>query len=281
MKPPLQPPHSRTDDRAVFVSYTTRDEEVKAAAEMAEQLNGALRAEGIGSTVRQNIWWDKDQIGSFEGSSGRLAQILRSGIANARCLVSIQTATYPDAPWCCFECDTARAFGVKLIDVRPEDLTSPPSIAQLTKDIRDAINGSAPPETSGIRTRALQERIPVSSEEVLVACELGARHAIDPEMRSFWAEGLQDVKVKGWRRPKIAFRRFVASHYGYHMISGATLFDLRKTEILVRRESDSGFDGPCWTDRFFGRGTQTSIRDVLAFDVGPLKQMRQHIEDMI
>ena len=68
MTPPLFRPDHQPDDRDVFVSYTTRDEEVEMAAEMAERLNATLKAEGIGATVRRRIWWDKDQIGSFEGS---------------------------------------------------------------------------------------------------------------------------------------------------------------------------------------------------------------------
>ncbi|MEL6862299.1 MAG: toll/interleukin-1 receptor domain-containing protein [Pseudomonadota bacterium] len=281
MKATAHPRPYQPNDRDVFVSYTTRDKEVEAASELAEQLNTALKREGLGATVRRRIWWDKDQIGSFEGSSGRLAQILRAGIVEARCLVSIQTATYRNAPWCHFECDTARAFGVKIIDVRPDDLELAARLKQVIESIRDAIHKSGAPDTLGFRGDASASLIPISSDEALVACALGATHGTEPEVRDYWKTGLEQAQVRGWRRPRIEFQDFAPSHFGYHLLSGATLIDLREAERIAHRNDTHDFDGVYWTDRFFGRTTRANIRALLPLDIGPLKKMRPHMEDMI
>ena len=276
-----EPPSRRLDERDVFISYTTRDEEVELAADLAEQLNTALRAQGIGATIRQRIWWDKDQIGRFEGSSGRLAQVLRSGIVQARCMVSVQTATYRSAPWCRFECETAKAFGVSSIDAARDDFVSPSDLQSLLERIQAAIEQSGTPDSLGFRSIDLRPSIPVSPDEALIACAIGASYAADGETRTFWSDGLQRAKIKGWRRPRVEFRDFGPAHHGYQLIEASRLISLRDTERAAHRKNDPAFDGLCWTDRFFGQTSVTNIRALVPLKGGVLKKMRPHVEDML
>lgn len=120
----------------VFVSYTTREEEVRAVKPMIDHfLRGVLRPRIERSLGEPPAFYDGYSLYSSGSplSDAELRAAIRFAIEESEVLVAFVSPAYPGSQWCRFECDTMAAK-----EHRPWfDVCRAPPVAQL-RDRRPA-----------------------------------------------------------------------------------------------------------------------------------------------
>ena|SRR5215469_6752960 len=95
------------NDRAdiyIFLSYTTREEEVRQVRPFVKEIVARLRARGYGECIDPLVWWDADRIGPLNID---LRTVLAEAIARCRHLLAFVSPSYWQSCWCRFEWEQA------------------------------------------------------------------------------------------------------------------------------------------------------------------------------
>jgi hypothetical protein len=106
------------NDRAdiyIFLSYTTREEEVRQVRPFVKEIATALRAK-YGGVIDPIVWWDGDRMGDFMNES-KLRAELADAITRCRHLLAFVSFSYWKSYWCRFEWEQAFQYHVRELAV--------------------------------------------------------------------------------------------------------------------------------------------------------------------
>jgi TIR domain len=84
-----------------FVSYTTREDEVKALLPRLEEFVQQLR--NYGYDGRLPVWWDRVNLGKFRGSDEQLRDALVHGLNECISVIAFVSPGYIASEYCKFE----------------------------------------------------------------------------------------------------------------------------------------------------------------------------------
>lgn len=96
----------------VFLSYTTREEEVRAIQPLVDQYCRGLWEWGASHGL--NVFYDHFSMEVREYSQEELVTILGGAVARSRLFTAFLSPSYVESRWCCFEWEQAKSRAIDL-----------------------------------------------------------------------------------------------------------------------------------------------------------------------